>query len=86
MDDILAGDQGVLLLKWRQKWQGLQHSLSDLNHTLSTPCSLLHNSPRFQTFGTVGQLPHNLGAALPQDQQVTGPQQPSAGNGQTAKQ
>lgn len=38
-DDILAGDQGVLLLKWRQKWQGLQHGLLDLNHTLSTPCS-----------------------------------------------
>lgn len=34
MDDILAGDQGVLLLKWRQKWQGLQCGLLGLEpHT-----------------------------------------------------
>lgn len=86
VDAILAGDQGVLLLKWRQKWQGLQRSLLGLNHTLSTPYPLLHNIPELQTFGIVGQLPHNLGATLPQGQQITGPQQPSAGNGQTAKQ
>lgn len=82
VDAILAG---VLLLTWRQKWQGLQRGLLGLNHTLSTPHTLLHNISELQTFGIAGHLPHNLGRTLPQGQQVTGPQQPSAGNGQTAK-
>lgn len=76
MDDILAGDQGILLLKWRQRWRGLQRRLLDLNHTPSTAHLLSHNTPELQMFGIVGQLPHNLGHPCPKASRLQVPSSP----------
>lgn len=54
----------------------IQHSLLDLNHSWSIPCSLSHNTPGLQTFGTVGQLSHNLGATLSKASRLHVPSSP----------
>lgn len=76
MDDILAGDQGVLLLNWRQKWRGLQRGLLDLNHTLSTPRSLSQHNRAPDIWHSQAATPTTWGQCCPKASRLQVPSSP----------